>query len=123
MVSSAEQQFREATSIARASGLDELTLHSMVTETYNAPKVNCAKPAPAAEHVYDELPEQLIDLPGAAKKYNCKMGYLRSMVQHGRIKTQGRIKAPARGGGYLLVNEAELRQLIENPRPVGRPKK
>ena len=122
MISSAEQQFREAASIARASGLDELTLQSMVTEAYNAPQVNGAEPAPAAEVIYDELPEGLIDLPSAATKYGRPITTLRGWVHRGKLISVGRLRAPAYGGGYVVVDEESLKSVITNPPKNGRPK-
>ena len=122
MVSSAEQQFREAASIARASGLDELTLQSMVTEAYNAPQVNDAEPAPTAEVIYDELPEGLIDLPSACRKYGVNRHTANGWMRRGMLPRKGRTRAP--GGQLSVTDEAAFRQLAAQPVNVGgRPRK
>ena len=98
MLSYVEHPLRNAMQQARDAGMDQADMHSMVTDIYSPNQPNGSDPTPASDLVYDELPDGLMDLPAAAKKYNCKMGYRRSMVQHDRIKPMDRIKAPARGG-------------------------
>ena len=74
--------------------------------------------------VYAEVPEGCIDLPSAAKKYGLNIGTVREWVRQGRVAQVGRLKAPAPGGGYLLVNEKELQTCIGTPRAKGgRPRK
>ena len=74
--------------------------------------------------IYTELPEGLIDLPSAMRKYGCRRGRLDSWVQRGRLKVYGRLKGAARGGGYVVVSEAELTdRLATVPRKGGRPRK
>ena len=74
--------------------------------------------------IYTELPEGLIDLPSAMRKYGCRRGRLDSWVQRGRLKVYGRLKGAARGGGYVVVSEAELtNRLATVPRKGGRPRK
>ena len=71
-----------------------------------------------------EVPEGLIDLPAASKKYHCPVGTLQMWVHRGRLQTYGRLKAPARGGGYLLLREDELVHHMQTPRNKGgRPRK
>ena len=71
-----------------------------------------------------EVPEGLIDLPAASKKYLCPVGTLQMWVHRGRLQTYGRLKAPARGGGYLLLREDELVHHMQTPRNKGgRPRK
>ena len=74
--------------------------------------------------IYTELPEGLIDLPSAMRKYGCRRGRLDSWVQRGRLKVYGRLKGAARGGGYVVVSEAELtNRLATVPSKGGRPRK
>ena len=71
-----------------------------------------------------ELPEGLIDIPTAAEKYNCPKSRIQNWVQRGRLATYGRRKAPARGGGYLVLREDELLDyLSQPPNKGGRPSK
>ena len=96
-------------------------MHSMVTDVYN-PSAE-TQPAAPADVVYDELPDGLIDIPSAAKLYDCDTGRLRMLVRRGTLISRGRLKAPAYGGGYLLVDRQELAEAMANPRARGRPKK
>lgn len=74
--------------------------------------------------VYDTLPDGLIDLPSAMRKYDIKRPTLWSWVAKGHLKSYGRLKGSATGGGLILVNEQDLVQYMQAPKPKGgRPKK
>ena len=74
--------------------------------------------------IFTELPEGLIDLPSAQKKYGCTRARFRNWVTKGQLKVHGRLRAPARGGGYLVVSEDELvDRLTASPNKGGRPRK
>ena len=74
--------------------------------------------------IYTEVPDGGIDLPSAARKYGIHRGTLHTWVNTDRIGVIGRLKAPAAGGGYLIVNESELIEYIAAPRNKGgRPRK
>ena len=74
--------------------------------------------------IFDELPEGMIDIPTAARKYDCPLGRIRNWVNRGRVKTYGRWKAPAPGGGYLFMKESDFVKYLKSPRHKGgRPKK
>ena len=74
--------------------------------------------------IYTDLPEGLIDLPSAQKKYGCTRARFRNWVTKGQLKVHGRLRAPARGGGYLVVSEDELvDRLTAPPNKGGRPRK
>ena len=74
--------------------------------------------------IFDELPVGLIDLPRAAVKYGCQVQRFRKWVDRGIIKSYGRLRAPARGGGYIVVAESELvAHLASPPNKGGRPPK
>ena len=85
-----------------------------------------SQPATGADDlpIYTELPEGLIDLPKAAKKYGCKGPTLRTWVHRGHLKSMGRLRGSSPGGGYLVVSEADLeRHLAASPKKGGRPRK
>ena len=65
------------------------------------------------------LPDGLIDLPTASRKYGVNGSTMRRWVISGKIPSRGRLKAPARGGGYLVLSEAELVDYINAPRNKG----
>ena len=78
---------------------------------------------PADDIVYDEVPEGLIDLPSAARKYSLNRGTLRMWVVVGHLRRAGRLKGPAPGGGFVLLFEDELVARLNAPRRPGRPRK
>ncbi len=83
-----------------------------------------AFPEDDQDTVYAELPPGLIDLPSAVKKYKLRPRTAQNWVKFGRITLRGRLRASARGGGYLLVREDELVAYIAGPRDKGgRPRK
>ena len=62
--------------------------------------------------IYTELPEGLIDLPSATRKYGCGRSRLHGWVKRGVIRVRGRLKGAARGGGYLVVKEADIEHIL-----------
>ena len=74
-------------------------------------------------NVFTELPNGLIDIPTAAKKHGINPSTLRTWIQKGYITVVGRLKAPARGGGYSVVEERKLLEYARNPVRRGRPVK
>ena len=71
--------------------------------------------------VFTELPDGLIDIPTAAKKHGINPSTLRTWIQKGYITVVGRLRAPARGGGYSVVDEQKLLEYAQNPVRRGRP--
>ena len=81
-------------------------------------------PPEGEDVVYDALPDGLIDLPSASRKYGVNRVTLWRWADKGAIKTYGRLKASATGGGYLVLDESEVCNYIRAPRDKGgRPKK
>ena len=70
--------------------------------------------------VLDELPETLIDLSTARKKYGLGRQRFYNWINRGHLEVLGRLRAPARGGGYLVVSKAALERLVANPPRKGR---
>ena len=74
--------------------------------------------------VFTELPEGLVDVPTASKKYAVNTAYLRDLLRRGRLQLHGRLKASAPGGGYLVLSEQQLIDYLAMPKSKGgRPKK
>lgn len=74
--------------------------------------------------IYTELPEGLIDLPTAARKYGCHLQRFYMWVHRGHLQCRGRLRAPSRGGGYIVVSEEELKTRIGSvSEKGGRPRK
>ena len=62
------------------------------------------------------LPDNLIDLPSAAKKYGIPVRTLRGWVHRGRLPRRGRLKGKASGGGYIVTEESAILYCRDNPR-------
>ena len=114
---------------ALAEGVPERELLDMVT-TVAAEQLVGQTEIPGlfadAEPIYteDEVPEGLIDLPSAARKYGHRVTRLQRWVQRGHLKVYGRLKAPAPGKGYLLLRENDLLdRMTASPNRGGRPRK
>ena len=74
--------------------------------------------------IYTELPEGLIDLPSAITIYDGVRPRLRNWVKRGYLAIHGRLRAPAPGGGYVIVSKPELMEkLVTGERSAGRPRK
>ena len=71
----------------------------------------------------DEMPPDLIDVPTANAKYKLSHSTIRMWVSRGKIKSHGRLRARAPGGGYLVVKEADILQCLRTRNPGGRPRK
>ena len=65
------------------------------------------------------MPEGLIDLPSAARKYDINVRVIRNWAYLGKIPIRGRRFAPAAGGGYLVTEEAAIPYCRDNPRKPG----
>ena len=77
---------------------------------------------PREDIIYDEVPEGMIDLPSAVRKYGINRGTLRRWVLSGHLRRAGRVKGAAPGGGFVLLWEDEFIAWINSPRLPGRPK-
>ena len=125
------EAFRVAIEQARQDGLSPAEMASMITAAQNgAHAANGARPKDTEDVIYErgELPEGLIDLPSAARKYGEKYGVtqgaMSQWVNRRRVAKAGLMRAPAPGGGYLVVRESELVEYMERPRNKGgRPRK
>ena len=117
------EAFRAAIEQAREDGLSESEMASMITAAQNgAHAVNGVHPKETDDVIYEpgELPDGLIDLPSASKKYGIRVETLRRWIQRGKIPKRGRLRARSPGGGYLVTVEAEILYCRDNPRKRGR---
>ena len=110
------------------AGVDKaelLTMFQTIVDQHESVSADLVAPNRYAEDtVFAELPEGLIDIPSAAKKYKVNPGTLRTWIHKGHIAVVGRLKAPARGGGYSVVQEQDLLAYILTPKNRGgRPRK
>ena len=118
-----------AISDALAEGISERDLLNMVTtaaveQVAEQPKIPGLFPDAEPIYTEDDVPDGLIDLPSAARKHGHRITRLQRWVQRGHLKVYGRMRAPARGGGYLLLSEDELiARMRAEPNKGGRPRK
>ena len=80
--------------------------------------------SPAPDTVYTELPPGLIDLPSAAREFGIASSTLHMWLARGHIKSYGRLKGYAKGGGMHLLKATEI--LARQGAPAnkgGRPRK
>lgn len=120
-----------------AEGADGAKIHEMVAQRIAAhPQVETAadiadysenaETPPGNEGrngelpIYTELPEGLIDLPSAAREYGIQGATLRMWIQRGKLIRRGRLKAPAAGGGYVVVRKADIEYCKDHPLKTGR---
>ena len=116
---------QQAIDVALASGVSETEILSMVataTADYSEPAL------PGFEDqrppIFDELPDGLIDLTEAAKRYRKSAGVLRQWVYRGHLEEIGRLRSRGRNGGSIVIREADLlAKLNEPPSKGGRPRK
>ena len=81
-------------------------------------------PCDDGEVIYDELPDGLIDLPTAAIDLGISRHTIHTWIRAGKLSKKGRLRGPAKGGGYLLLCKVELSQRLREPRNLGgRPKR
>ena len=62
--------------------------------------------------LYNELPEGMITLPDAARKYGASAGRIRWWIEAERIARMGYLRGGSPQGGYVLLVEAELAALL-----------
>jgi hypothetical protein len=116
---SKREAFRAAIERARDDGLSEAEMAGMITATeYDNQPINGVHPVEQGDVIYEpgELPEGLIDLPSASKKYGIRVDTLRRWVQRGKLPRRGRMRARSPGGGYIVTVEAEILYCRDNPR-------
>ena len=127
--------FEDATDAALRSGLTKEDLIAVVqikdTLANNGIIVLDYYPVPLGETllfdaylILTELPEGLITVPDAGRKYGISRRTIQGWVRTGRLELCGRLRGSARGGGYMVVNETELVTYMNAPRNKGgRPRK
>ena len=109
-----------AISHAQARGVSRTEIARMVSTIQNKPThtPDCVSDD-SSEQIYDELPDGLIDLPSASKKYDIPVKTLGMWVHRGKLPRRGRLKAKAAGGGYILTEESAILHCRDNPRKRG----
>ncbi len=119
---SKREAFLAAIERARGDGLSPAEMASMITAAEHETRTtNGARPTESDDVIYEpgNLPEGLIDLPSASKKYGISVVTLRSWVQRGKLPRLGRLRARAAGGGYIVTDEAQIPYCRDNPRKRG----
>ena len=70
-----------------------------------------------------EPPKGLLTIDDAADKFDLNRRTISTWLWKGLLRERGRLRASARGGGKILLDEAELQEFLKIPRRVGRPPK
>ena len=130
MLNSAEDTKRKAflAAIERAQedGLSPTEMANMIAAaTEPQPQTNGVHPTESDDVIYEpgNLPEGLIDLPSASRKYGISKATLRTWVHRGKLPRLGRLRAKSPGGGYIVTREAEILYCRDHPRKTGRKKR
>ena len=121
MVQSPTTVLTRAVAQALRSGHSPDDIRNMVTEVIN--DLSTPPPADAGDVVYDELPDGLIDLPSACRKYGVKRQTANGWMRKHDIPYLGRLRAPAPGGGYNVTDEIAFKRMSRRNSIGGRPKK
>ena len=111
--------FLAAIERAQEDGLSLDDLASMITAvTEPQPRTNGVQHTESEDVLYEpgNLPEGLIDLPSAAKKYGIPVATLRRWIQREKLPRRGRLRGRAPGGGYIVTEEAMILHCRDNPR-------
>ena len=121
-------QWLHTTREAIQLGAEEGRLHSMLTmEATAAEEHHCQPPPPdpsGPETIYTELPDGLITVPEAARKYQINRRTIQTWLNQNRLERKGRMRGSARGGGFVLIDECELVRYMNTPKNRGgRPRK
>ena len=93
---------------------ESMTLNELATALENEQQLylpGCG-PSPRLE-IFLELPPGTIDVPSASKEHGVSRFTIRQWVRSGKLVEVGRLKARSPGGGYIIVNEQPLKQLIK----------
>ena len=131
------EELQGAIDQALRSGMDAEAIAHMVAERIKVTRVSDANdivgvldtpetpPEDPGDVIYEpgELPEGLIDLPSAARKYGIPVRTLQTWIKRGKLPKRGRIRARAPGGGYILTVESEIEYCRDHPRKTGRKKR
>ena len=77
------------------------------------------------EKIFYNLPEGMIDIATAAKRYGRPIRTIRGWIQTGALEAQGRLRSQAPGGGTFIVLQEDLLKFVLAPINKGgrRPKK
>ena len=119
---SKREAFRAAVERAREDGLSLDDMASMITAAANTEQSDgSVHPTEPDDVIYEpgNLPEGLIDLPSASKKYGIPVKTLGAWVRRGKLVKCGRLRARSPGGGYIVTEEAQIIYCRENPRKPG----
>ena len=116
------EAFRAAIEQARKDGLSRTEMAGMISAAENGTHAGGGiRPKDTDDVIYEpgDLPDGLIDLPSAAKKYGIPVKTLRTWVHRGKLPRLGRLRARSPGGGYIVTEKAAILYCRDNPRKRG----
>ena len=108
----------EAVREALSDGASRQEIARVVSAVLNPPRQQKPRNGPASHR---EAPQGTLTFSEAASKYSLSPRTIQGWVRTGRLSEAGRLRASARGGGKVLIVEAELVALLTNPPRRGRP--
>ena len=106
----------EIVEVLRNQGIPEEHIRAVVNKVLNDPDETI-------DHDLMMKKEDLGTLAEISESQDVPYGRLLSWVARGHLEVRGRERFPARGGGKLLVSEADVIALKLHPPKNGRPKK
>ena len=113
------EAFQAAVERAREDGLSNAEMAIMITATEpETPSTNGAHLDGSDDVIYEpgNVPEGLIDLPSASKKYGIPVRTLGTWVRRGKLPKCGRLRGRSPGGGYIVTDEAAILYCRDHPR-------
>ena len=69
-----------------------------------------------------EVPEGFTTIDDAAARHHLNRDTLYGWCRLGYLRVRGRLRHPGRGGGKVVISEADLTELLVSPPKRGRPK-
>ena len=79
----------------------------------------CQLGLPIPETMYTTVPDGLIEVPEASKKYDIPLQTLHTWLRRGHLRPIGRKRDRGPGGGHIVVSEADLIQCRDTPKSKG----
>ena len=71
--------------------------------------------------IYAEVPVGLQTLEGVERQLGVNRATVRTWIRRQHLRERGRLRAPGRGGGKILVSIADVQRIMEDPPKNGRP--
>ena len=113
------EAFRAAIEQAQEDGLSLDDMASMITAAADKTHHNGSVHSTELDDViYEpgELPDGLIDLPSASRKYGIPVRTLQTWIRRGKLPRRGRLRGRAARGGYIVTVDEAIPYCRDHPR-------